>query len=143
MPEQSAMVENIMSEIHGLNSKVQVIVQRMKIIERNEEIIGKTLITHNKMLKEIEEEINKLKSGGFSVDRPSDVPDTGLADEVKGIARDAKKQMEQNRKEIELIKSELAEIKYVLDTINPVAYATVDQVADLIDEKIERLKKKG
>ena len=136
-------IDNILGEIHALNSKIQVIAQRMKIIERNEEIIGKTLISHNKMLKEIEEEINSLKSGGLSVPGQPEESGAALA-EVKDLVRDFKKQIDQNRKEIELIKSELNEIKYVLDAINPVAYATVDQVSDLVEEKIaDYMRKKG
>jgi septation ring formation regulator EzrA len=148
MPEPAQMmIDNIMGEIHALNSKIQVIAQRMKIMERNEEIIGKTLISHNKMLKGIEEEINALKSGGVMAEGGSaDLEkNAGALKEVKDIVKEAKKQMDANKKEIDLIKTELSEIKYVLDAINPVAYVTVDQVADLIDEKLEDLqrKKKG
>jgi septation ring formation regulator EzrA len=148
MPEPTqVLIDNIMGEIHALNSKIQVIAQRMKIMERNEEIIGKTLISHNKMLKGIEEEINALKSGGVLPESGSgDIEKNSVAiKEVKDLIRDAKKQMDVNKKEIDLIKTELSEIKYVLDAINPVAYATVDQVADLVDEKLEDLqrKKKG
>jgi len=147
MPEPTqVLIDNIMGEIHALNSKIQVIAQRMKIMERNEEIIGKTLIGHNKMLKGIEEEINALKSGGVLPESGTDLEKNSIAiKEVKDLIRDAKKQMDGNRKEIDLIKTELSEIKYVLDAINPVAYATVDQVADLVDEKLEDLqrKKKG
>jgi len=147
MPEPTqVLIDNIMGEIHALNSKIQVIAQRMKIMERNEEIIGKTLIGHNKMLKGIEEEINALKSGGVMAESGADLEkNAGALKEVKDLVKEAKKQMDANKKEIELIKTELSEIKYVLDAINPVAYVTVDQVADLVDEKLEDLqrKKKG
>jgi len=147
MPEPTqVLIDNIMGEIHALNSKIQIIAQRMKIMERNEEIIGKTLISHNKMLKGIGEEINALKSGGALPESGADLEKNSIAlKEVKDLIRDAKKQMDGNKKEIDLIKTELSEIKYILEAINPVAYVTVDQVADLVDEKLEDLqrKKKG
>lgn len=138
-----AAIDNILGEIHALNSKIQVIAQRMKIMERNEEIIGKTLISHNKMLKALEEEINALKSGGVSEGGSGELEKNAVAlKEVKDLIKDAKKQMDMNKKEIDLIKAELGEIKYVLDSINPVAYATVDQVADLVEEKLEEYQRK-
>jgi len=138
-----AAIDNIMGEIHALNSKIQVIAQRMKIMERNEEIIGKTLISHNKMLKALEEEINSLKSGGISGGGSEDVErGSEILKEVKDMIKEAKKQADTNKKEIDLIKTELDEIKYVLDSINPVAYATVDQVADLVEEKLEEFQRK-
>jgi len=147
MPEPTqVLIDNIIGEIHALNSKIQIIAQRMKIMERNEEIIGKTLIGHNKMLKGIEEEINALKSGGVLPESGPDLEKNSIAlKEVKDLIRDAKKQMDGNKKEIDLIKTELSEIKYILEAINPVAYVTVDQVADLVDEKLDDLqrKKKG
>ena len=143
MPEPAQMMlDNIMGEIHALNSKIQVIAQRMKIMERNEEIIGKTLISHNKMLKAIEDELNTLKAGGLAIGPNDEGKNEGVLQEIGDMVKVAKKQMDVNKKEIDLIKTELSEIKYVLDAINPVAYATIDQVADLVDEKIDEYMKK-
>jgi chromosome segregation ATPase len=140
--DSQAAINNILGEINAINSKVQVIAQRMKIIERNEEIIGKTLIGHNKMLKAMEEEISSIKSNGVSGEAATSVSSDSL-DKIREITRDCKKQVDQNKKDIDLIKSELNEIKYVLDAINPVAYVTVDQVGDFVEDKIdEYLKKK-
>jgi len=143
MPEPAQMmIDNIMGEIHALNSKIQVIAQRMKIMERNEEIIGKTLISHNKMLKAIEEELNTLKAGGLAIGPSDEGKNEGVLQEIGEMVKIAKKQMDVNKKEIDLIKTELSEIKSVLDPINPVAYATIDQVAELVDEKIADYMKK-
>lgn len=145
MPEPAQMmIDNIMGEIHALNSKIQVIAQRMKIMERNEEIIGKTLISHNKMLKAIEDELNTIKAGGIALGSSPEETEKNenVLKEIGSTIKEARKQMEANRKEIDLIKTELSEIKYVLDTINPVAYATIDQVAELVDEKIDDYMKK-
>ena len=140
--DSQAAINNILGEINAINSKVQVIAQRMKIIERNEEIIGKTLIGHNKMLKAMEEEISSIKSNGVSGEAATSVSSDSL-DKIREITLDCKKQVDQNKKDIDLIKSELNEIKYVLDAINPVAYVTVDQVGDFVEDKIdEYLKKK-
>ena len=44
--------------------------------------------------------------------------------------------------QIDNIKEEIKEMKYVLDTVNPVAYVTVDEVADIVDAKIKEKKAK-
>lgn len=56
MAEQTAeSMQNLILELQALDSKMRVVAQRMKIIEKNEQIIGKTLISHNKKLKELED----------------------------------------------------------------------------------------
>ena len=47
-------LSSIIAEIRSVESKVQIIAQRMNVIERNEQIIGRTLISHNKIIKEME-----------------------------------------------------------------------------------------
>ena len=40
-------------------------------------------------------------------------------------------------------KEELKEVKYVIDSINPLEFATLSQVRELIDKRMEELKKKS
>ena len=37
-------------------------------------------------------------------------------------------------------KQELRELRYILDTINPLEYATINQVRELLEEKLGALK---
>ena len=103
MPAQDPL-QGIIAEVHALDSKVRVIAQRMKIIEKNEQIIGKTLISHNKALKELEKEISGLK-GGVSVAapverEPSEVP--GDYNELKLLINDFKDSLS----EIQIVRGE-------------------------------------
>lgn len=140
-------MQNLILELQALDSKMRVVAQRMKIIEKNEQIIGKTLISHNKKLKELEDAM-----GGGAPRTIGEQPDMeqvrSLVDEFKKTSIDVKNTIESLRKEvkkswetIDKIKEELTEMKYVLDTINPAAYVTVEQVKEIIDEKMKRLKK--
>ena len=132
-------VEGLMAEIHALNSKIQIIAQRMKIIERNEEIIGKTLISHNKVLKELEATVTELKAGGGPA-----LPE-GVVEEfkkTKEVISSLKEKINENSARMDKIRAELNEVKYVLETFNPLQYATVDKVSDLVEEKIEEYLKK-
>ena len=124
--EGAEAVRSVIAEIHALSSKMQVVAQRMKIIEKNEQIIGKTLISHNRALKELERRIG-----------------TGAAGSVMSAAEGVSSgDLETLKTDIATLQEEIKELKYVIEQINPVAYVTVDDVSEMIDEKIGKLKKK-
>lgn len=149
MPDIS--LQNFIAEIHSLDTKIQVIAQRMKIIERNEEIIGKTLISHNKTIKDLEETISKLKASHFTAEGGTAAETSASTDDLKKLvaemqkmAQNAKIQTETGRVELEKLKAEVKEMKYILENFNPLAYVTTDNVADIVEEKVNQiLKKRG
>ncbi len=150
--DSEQILRNIMAQVNALDAKMRVVAQRMKIIERNEQIIGKTLITHNKNIKELEMKLSQL--GGVSQPSvPIEVPDVEeLKENVQEIQKDLEevklslktlaKGVQGNTEMIDKIREELNEVKYVIDNINPVAYVTVDQVRELVEEMISRKLKK-
>jgi chromosome segregation ATPase len=141
-------LQNLILELQALDSKMRVVAQRMKIIEKNEQIIGKTLISHNKQIKELESSI-----GGGVVTPSGQQADLeqirSLVDEFKKTSLDVssmveslKSEVKKNREAIDKVKEDFAEVKYVLDTINPAAYVTVEQVKEIIDDRLKGLRKK-
>jgi chromosome segregation ATPase len=115
---QQKIFDSVRQDIHTLDSKISLVAQKLRTIEQNEEIIGRTIVAHNEKMKELDE---KFASGGSSLSGSSD----GVSS--KEII-DLKKQMEDLRKEI-------GEMRYVLNSINPLEFATLDQVKDLLKEK--------
>src|SRR3989338_547122 len=139
-------IQNFVSEINALNSKIQVIAQRLKIIERNEEILGKTLISHNKALKELQDTMAGLKAGGTiqaeqaqPVSVPSGFDEQTIAS-LENTVDSLRRQQEQTKLVLDKVLAEINELKYVLDNINTVAYVTTDEVSELIDEKLRAAK---
>ena len=126
------------SELQSLDSKIRVVSQRMRVIEKNEQIIGNTLIKHNKKLKLLE------RSGGVAAPSPEiriSKDDEGLSkqiDEVNVLVKDLIKEISFNRELVDKMRQDVNEMKYILDTVNPMEYVTVNQVGDLIDEKIKK-----
>ena len=49
------------TSLHALDSKLNLVAQRIKIIENNEQVIGRTLVAHNKKLKELSDFMEKTK----------------------------------------------------------------------------------
>ena len=112
----------------------------MRVIEKNEQIIGKTLVNHNKKLKQLEmggveaAPVIPTQTVGDSAEL------TNQVEEVNSLVKDLVKEISFNRQLIDKMKQDINEMKYILDTVNPMEYVKISQVNDLIDEK---LKKKG
>jgi len=144
-------MQDVLSRMTALDSRMRVVAQRMKIIEGNEQIIGKTLISHNKKLKEIEETAAVgITGAGVGAELPDVTEIKTLAGDVKktceelrSVVDDVRSEVLRHKEDIDRMREELNEIRYVLDTINPVAYVTVDQVSDLIEEILEKRSRKS
>ena len=118
MATKQDVIETILADLRTLDSKIGLIAQKLRTMEQNEEVIGRTLIALNGRLKRAEEQ---LASGGGSA----------------GV-RGASSSEELEKKFV--TKQELKELKYVLDNINPLDYATISQVKELLNEKLADLK---
>lgn len=117
----------VVEDIRALNSSILLITQKIKYVVRNEKILGRNLIVLNKKIKNLEERINSPRE-----------EQKGGADSVE---------VEQLKKKIEVLealvsdlqassvsKSDLKELKYVIDSINPLEFTTISQVKDLIEK---------
>ncbi len=110
-------MERLVADLHTLDSKVTILGQRLQTIEKNEEVLGRTLVTLNNRLKKVESGgVAGSNAGGASAD---------TAELDKKYAS----------------RQELKEIRYVIDSINPLEYATISQVRELLKEKLGDVKK--
>ncbi|MFA6048581.1 MAG: hypothetical protein WC792_01365 [Candidatus Micrarchaeia archaeon] len=114
-------IDELKMEIHTLDSKISLIAQKIKMIEKNEEVIGRTIVLHNDKLR-------KLEEGGAGASAGAGGADLG---DLKKSVSDLQALVEKCA-----TKDELRELKYVLDTINPLDYATISQVKELLDERL-------
>jgi len=122
----SGNMKSVVTQINVLNSKMQLIIQQLKKLESNFGVISRTVISQNNLVKELEAKIDSLESGTSSSATPFS----------RGL------ESEKVIQEIENIKEELKEMKYVLDSVNPIAYVTIDEVSDVVDQKLKEIKKK-
>ncbi len=139
MPHDSRSIglQELYSEIRALDSKIRVIAQRMMVIEKNEQIIGKTLITHNKNIKKLMEE-KGLKAEPINKNLMDEIKKSN--EELKTLFSSIERSVRDNTKRISELEAQIAEIKYVLDNINPVEYVKIDQLEELLDEKLKKMK---
>ncbi len=145
---QSSMSASLAS----LDAKLKLIAQRLKILENNEQVIGRTLVTHNKKLKELEASIS---AGGGKVDvgklkdeirEELKAEKIAAGNEIAPPIDDAMPRRESAdirdlKKAVEELRQQVAELKYITDSINPLEYITLEQLNDVVDRKLEKAKK--
>jgi hypothetical protein len=113
MPSQPREVDTTKADIRTIDSKINLIAQKIRTMEKNEEIVGRTMIALNDRLERLEKRVEEGGSSGGKAD---------IAALEEKFA----------------LKGELRELKYIIDTINPLEFATLDQVRELLEEKLKK-----
>jgi vacuolar-type H+-ATPase subunit I/STV1 len=134
----AGILGSMREDIRSLSSSVLIITQKMKYLVRNEKILGRNLIVLNKKIKTLED---RLSAGEFSSGGG-----LGGAEGAQLIAK-----LDENNKKILELQAQLTqlsenvasqeqiqELKYVIDSIHPLEFATIRQVKDLIEESKKR-----
>lgn len=122
-----AQMGNARDDIRALNSSVLLITQKLKYIVRNEKILGRNLIVLNKKLKSLEEKVvtpKEISGGGAS---------SAELDSLKKKVELLEAQISDIQSRM-VSKEEFKELRYVIDSINPLEFATLSQVKDLINK---------
>lgn len=121
----------IASDIRALNSSILLMTQKIKYVVRNEKILGRNLIVLNKKIKTLEEKtslgISPTEEGSASSEK------VNLMEQKIALLE---AQIDDLRTRAAL-KEELKELKYVISSINPLEFATLSQVRELIDKRLE------
>ncbi|MFA5763570.1 MAG: hypothetical protein WC915_02055 [archaeon] len=124
--QNNAPVGGVREDIRALNSSILLMTQKIKYIVRNEKILGRNLIVLNKKIKTMEEKSNMPKELGGEGANSVDIIDV-------------KKKLEMMQAQLDDIsqrmvgKEELQELKYIIDSINPLEFATLSQVKEMIE----------
>ena len=105
----------LQSEVQTLDSKLNLLTQQVKTMEKNQDIVGRTMIALNEKIEKSAREASSGGAGGAG----------GSMDESKFAT-----------------KQELRELKALLDSINPLEYATIDQVKELLEETAKKSERK-
>lgn len=131
--EQGAFSGGISEDIKALNSSILIISQKMKYVVRNEKILGRNLVVLNKKLRNLEDKVESGSGSAVSAEKLAEMVELlrkmgerlAIIDAELSEIRDTYAQKEQ-----------LQELKYVIDSINPLEFVTLKQVNELIDQKI-------
>ncbi len=134
-PMQGGMMSGgIREDIRALNSSILLITQKIKYLVRNEKILGRNLVVLNKKIKTLEDKVvnaPQVSAGGGASSEQMD-------ELVQKIAL-LEAQLEDMRSRTATTE-QVKELKFVIDSINPLEFTTLSQVRDLIDKKIKENK---
>ncbi len=136
----SVLLSRLREDVRSLNSSILIITQKMKYVVRNEKILGRNLIVLNKKLKALEERIatGQIPGGGAGGQQVQDF-EQRLHESSQRVAElEARvQQLSENTAS----KEELQEMHYVVDSINPLQFVTLEQVKDLLAGKRPKPRK--
>lgn len=115
MAKPSNALEDVRNQLKTIDSKINLLAGKLKTLEKNQEITGRTLLSLRDRVHE---------GSGPAKNEAGASASSGDLDEVKTQLAEVAQKVE--------------EMKYVLDSINPLNYATIDQVKELLDEKLKK-----
>ncbi|MFA5930865.1 MAG: hypothetical protein WC821_00975 [archaeon] len=121
----------IREDIRALNSSILLITQKIKYLVRNEKIIGSNLVVLNKKIKTLEDKVVNAPAATQGAE-----VDSKQVEALKQKVSLLEAQIEDMRSRSATTES-LKELKYVIDSINPLEFATLSQVRELIDNRLK------
>lgn len=135
--DSSQVIIRIMHDIKALDSNVRLIAQQLKLIKRNERILARNLLALSKKLNTLREELGS----GSSVDE-SKIQE--LQDQILHMREDLMKIQEdvdylKRQLQKTLTSEDIAELKYIVETINPLEFVTYKQVGELVEKKLREM----
>ncbi len=126
-------------DIKALNASMLVISQKINHLARNEKILGRNHIILSKKIRELQERPSQQSTEDLE----------SFSAEISSINKRLAEQLERIVKleaEIEYIKQNFAkqeqvqEIKYIVDTINPLEFVSIKNVKDIVNEELNKKK---
>ncbi len=130
--EEQTSNTNVSSDIRALNSSVLLLTQKLRFITRNEKILGRNIVVINKKISDLENKISSGQSGELQ-----NIPDISL---IKESIFQLQTEIE-NLKTGMVSKSEFQELKYLLESINPLEFVTLEQAKKLLSDSPAPVKK--
>ena len=134
----SDLLYQLREDVRAMNSAISILSQKMRHLTRNEKILGRNLIVLNKKIKEMDE--------GSDSQQMSEELVKNFAGFEKEMGR-VNKRIEQlnivmaSQSKKYVSSDELKELRYIIDSINPLELATLDQVKDIVKRELAARKK--
>lgn len=131
----SVLLVQLREDVKAMNSAISILSQKMRHLTRNEKILGRNLIVLNKKIKKLSD--SKESTG---------IPEAVVKefDALKKEVLDSNKKIDElnviisNLSRKFVTSEELKELRYIIDSINPMELATVDQVKEIVKKALEQ-----
>lgn len=123
---------DIVRDIKAMNASILLISQKMQYIVRNEKILGQNLVILNKKLKEIETKGIASSNGSSSLEELASLEEK--INQLNSLAADLGNEVDKIKNQM-VSREEFLELKHLIDAINPLEFASIEQVKQLLEEK--------
>ena len=129
------MLGRLIETVKALDASIKLLNQQIKVIKRNEKILARSIISLNR-------KVNALSS-----QKQSGIDDQRIHQLEDKIAR-IQKAVDQLLEDVNYLKSQMkstltsddvAQLKYIVETINPLEFVTYDQIGELVEKKLKEL----
>ena len=135
IPKKAAgVLAGLREDIRSLNSSILMIGQKMKYLVRNEKILGRNLIVLNKKIRALEEGISTGAIGGGKGSGEMSEEAIATIKALENRANELQAELDSFKTDV-ATQEQVQEIKYVIDSINPLELATLEQVKELLAAK--------
>jgi hypothetical protein len=130
----------VRKEVKAVNTTLMLLSQKINFIVRNEKVLSKNILVLNDKIRKTEEKISESRSTNNNDNNNISSEDLG---EVKNLSEELNDKINNLKSDIEAIKieldnyatkSELKEIKYLLDAINPLEFVTYKQLREMLNK---------
>lgn len=129
-------------DVQAIMSQISQLAQAINITQNNQRLLGNTLVSLGGRMDSISGEVKRLKDG--SAGNPGAQMDS-VAKNLASFANELSS-LRQSFNEVQdrlaqlsdhyASREDVAEIKYVMNAINPLEYATIKQVEGLVERKV-------
>lgn len=135
-------------DVQAIMSQVSQLAQVIQIIQNNQRLLGNTLVSLGGRMDSLTGEIKKLKdgsSGNGGVQAEAVTRDLNSFNRELSSLRQSYNEVSDKLAQLSdhfASREDVAEIKYVINAINPLEYATVKQVEMLVERKVKEALEK-
>lgn len=135
--DMSKVIMRLVQDIKALDSNVRLIVQQFKLIKRNERILARNILALSKKMNTIKESVGHGQS--FDESRIREIQDQilHLREDLMRVQEDVNYIKQQLHRT--LTSDDIAELKYLVETINPLEFVTYKQVGELVEKKLREM----
>jgi len=127
-------------DVKALNATTMLLSQKIGLLVRNEKVLSQNILILNTKLKKLDEKVNNVNSSNSNGSIKEEELDTikseisELYNKIKGIKTnlDALQMSFNDLNKEYATKSELKELKYLVDAINPLEFVTYKQLKNLL-----------
>jgi len=138
VPEKtSQLIMRLMHDLRALDANVRVLAQQIRAIKKNERILARNLILLSRKVAELKETAGR--SSGVDEEKIRQLMDmiTHTREDIAKLREDVeylKRQLHHT-----LTSEDIAELKYIVETVNPLEFVTYKQIGELVEKKLREL----